>query len=140
MARTNGYTHALEQAGVPVDRKLIVPGGNYTEIGGYRGMQALLDQDVDAVFAANDMIALGAMRAIREAGLDVPSDIAVIGFDDIPFAVMSQPPLSTIRQPISLIGAETTRELIEYLEHDEPEVQQKVLPVELIVRESTLRT
>jgi LacI family transcriptional regulator len=139
MARTDGYIHALEQAGVPVDQNLIAPGGNYTEIGGYHGMQALLDQDVDGVFAANDMIALGAMRAIREAGLDVPGDIAVIGFDDIPFAVMSQPPLSTIRQPISLIGAETTRELIDYLEHDEPEAQQKVLPVELIVRESTVR-
>jgi len=139
IARTKGYIRALEKAGIPIDQNLIIPNGNYTEVGGYHGMGALLDQGVDGVFAANDMIAIGALRAIREAGLEVPHDIAVIGFDDISFAAMAHPPLSTIRQPITMIGAETTRELIEYLEQDEPEIQNVVLPVELVVRESSVK-
>jgi LacI family transcriptional regulator len=138
--RREGYLAALEQAGIPVDYDLIIPNGNYVEHGGYECMQQLLAKNVDGVFAANDMMALGALRAIREAGLDVPKDIAVIGFDGVPYAALSNPPLSTISQPIGLLGAETTKALIDLLENDPPEVTHKVLPVELVVRESTART
>ena len=138
-ARTQGYIRALEAAGIPVEEELIAHNGNYTESGGYHCMQTLLKHGVDGVFTASDMMALGAMRAIREAGMDVPRDIAVIGFDDIPYAALSTPPLSTIRQPISLIGAETARVLIEFLEHDEPTPSHTMLPVELVVRESSVR-
>jgi DNA-binding LacI/PurR family transcriptional regulator len=82
-------------------------------------------------------MALGALRAIREAGLQVPYDVAVIGFDDVPFSALSTPTLSTIRQPISLLGEETTTMLINHLESGSNQAVSKILPVELVVREST---
>ena len=82
-------------------------------------------------------MALGAIRAIREAGLRVPQDIAVIGFDGVPFSALSSPSLSTISQPIGLLGEEATRTLIYLLENDVPQALYKILPVELVVREST---
>ena len=138
--RREGYLHALESAGISADPAWIIPNGNYTESGGYRCMKQLLTQDVDGVFAANDMMALGALRAIREAGLRVPQDIAVIGFDGVPFSAVSNPPLSTISQPIGMLGEEATRTLIYLLENDVPQALYKILPVELVVRESTSKT
>ena len=137
--RTDGYIQALEAANIPIDSNLIIPDGNYTEMGGYQATQTLLDYEVDGVFAANDMMALGAMRAIREAGLKVPDDVAVIGFDDIPFAAVASPPLSTVRQPISYIGEQTVRALIETLEQNLEAPIHEVLPTELVVRESSRR-
>jgi DNA-binding LacI/PurR family transcriptional regulator len=135
--RREGYVQTMESAGITVDPAWIIPHGNYTEVGGYNGMKRLLDQSVDGVFAANDMMALGAMRAIREAGLRVPEDIAIIGFDDVPFAALSNPPLSTVRQPVGALGEEATKNLIYLLENDVPQALYKILPVELVVREST---
>jgi LacI family transcriptional regulator len=102
-------------------------------------MLTLLDRQVDAVFAASDLMAIGAIRAIRDVGLSVPNEIAVAGFDDIPFAAMATPPLTTIRQPISQLGEEVTRVLVSQLDGASSEVSQKMLPVELIVRQSTVR-
>lgn len=138
--RREGYITALKQAGMRIDYELIMPNGNYTEIGGYEAMKKLLAHDVDGVFAANDMMALGALRAIREAGLQVPKDIAVIGFDGVPYAALSNPPLSTISQPIGLLGQETTKVLIDLLENNPSQATHKILPVELVVRESTARS
>jgi DNA-binding LacI/PurR family transcriptional regulator len=84
-------------------------------------------------------MAIGAIRAIREVGMSVPDEIAVAGFDDIPFAAMATPPLTTIRQPISQLGEEVTRVLVSQLDGASSEVSQKMLPVELIVRQSTVR-
>jgi len=137
--RKAGYINALQQAGLPVEPDLIIPGGSYTERDGYQGMQMLLPQQVDGVFCPSDMIALGALRAIHEAGLRVPQDVAVIGFDGIPFAALANPPLSTIRQPIELLGIETTQMLIDLLEAVTSQASHKILPVELVVRESSLR-
>jgi LacI family transcriptional regulator len=136
--RRDNYIATLKEWKLPIDPALIVPHGNYTERGGYEAMQHLLSQQVDGVFAANDMMALGALRAIREAGLRVPYDIAVIGFDDVPFASLSTPPLSTISQPIGLLGEETTAMLIDLLENTPPQPMFKILPVELVVRDSTM--
>jgi len=138
--RKDGYIAALEQAGIPIDHDLIIPDGNYTERGGYEAMKRLLAHQVDAVFAANDMMAFGAIRAIREAGLRVPDDIALVGFDGVPMAAVSDPPLSTINQPIGKLGEETTQTLIYVLENKVPHALYKILPVELIVRESSRRT
>ena len=137
--RRAGYIHALESAGISVDPAWIVPNGNYTESGGYACMKHLLAQKVDGVFAANDMMALGALRAIREAGFQVPHDIAVIGFDDVPFSAVFSPPLSTISQPIDLLGEEATQTLIHLLNNAVPDALYKTLPVELVIRESTAR-
>jgi LacI family transcriptional regulator len=135
--RQQGYFTALQQAGLPVDLRLVAPSGNYTEASGYQGMHYLLKQGVDAVFAANDAIATGALRAIKEAGLRVPVDIAVVGFDDIPLASMTEPPLTTVRQPISQLGTRSVEKLVELLEGKCKPPCQQLLPVELIVRGST---
>ncbi len=137
--RREGYTEALESAGITVDPTWIIPDGNFTESGGYTCMKHLLAQGVDGVFAANDMMALGAIRAIREAGFLVPQDIAVIGFDDVPFSAVFSPPLSTISQPIDLLGEEATQTLIHLLDNAVPGGLYKTLPVELVIRESTAR-
>ena len=99
-------------------------------------MRQLLPHRPDAVFAASDIMAVGAMRAIREAGLRVPEDIAVAGFDDMPFAARTDPPLTTVRQPIQRTGALAAETLIDLIEHPDSRPRRVVLPVELVVRVS----
>jgi DNA-binding LacI/PurR family transcriptional regulator len=99
-------------------------------------MQKLLLANPDAVFAANDMMAAGALRAIREAGLRVPEDIALVGFDDIPMAAQLDPPLSTIRQPIKRMGSLAVETLIEAIRQPEIQPRRIVLQPELIIRAS----
>lgn len=135
--RRDGYKQALLEAGRTVDRDLIVE-GDFTQEGGRTAMQQLIAREdpPTAVFCASDTMATGAIRAIHEAGLNVPDDIAVVGFDDVPAASFSNPPLTTIRQPIYELGATAASELIAQLESDEPSRIQKRLPVELVIRES----
>ena len=135
--RQTGYLQTLEKAGIPFDPALIAPPGDFREQGGYESMQVLLEQKVDAVFAASDVMAMGAIRAIQAANLRVPEDIAVGGFDNIPLAAIHNPPLTTINQPISQLGAAGTTGLIQLLEHTAEAPIHEVLPVELVVREST---
>jgi LacI family transcriptional regulator len=136
-ARQQGYFDALREAGYPLDTTLITEPHDYTEAGGYAGMKRLLPCQVDAVFAANDVIAVGALRAIREAGLRVPQDIALSGFDDLPLARLTDPPLTTIRQPVQELGAAAVEGLIQVIEGYHTRAFQRVLPVELIIRGST---
>ena len=133
--RLTGYRRALQAAGRELDPTLIAIGDN-TEAGGYLGMQSLLPQAPDAVFAASDAMAAGALRALRDAGRRVPDDVAVIGFDDIPFAEHSDPPLTTIRQPISRMGFVAMETLADLIEHPEPQPRHVILPTELVVRSS----
>lgn len=135
--RRDGYKQALLEAGRTVDSDLIVE-GDFTQEGGHTAMKQILALDPmpTAVFVASDAMALGALRAIDEAGLDVPDDMAVVGFDDVPAASFSNPPLTTVRQPIYELGTTAATELIAHLESDEETPIQKRLPVELIVRES----
>jgi DNA-binding LacI/PurR family transcriptional regulator len=91
--------------------------------------------DLDAVFAASDLMADGALRLLRQAGRRVPEDVAVIGFDDNAVAAFAEPPLTTVRQPIQEIGRSLARQLLRML--DGEEVQDAfVLPTKLIIRES----
>ena len=99
-------------------------------------MRQLLPRQPDAVFAASDMMALGAVRAIREAGLCVPENIAVVGFDDLPQSARSDPPLTTVRQPIQRTGAMAVEMLIELIEYPNGMPHRVVLPTELVVRTS----
>lgn len=133
--RLAGYRRALKAAGIPLDHRLIVD-GQFTRVWGYAGMKRLLEQRVDGAFAFSDMIALGALDAIREAGLRVPDDIAVIGFDDLPAAAHALPPLTTIRQPVAQKGARAASLLINRIENGAGDPVQVLLPTQLVIRES----
>ncbi len=132
--REQGYTKALTEANLPV---IIGPAGNFTEAGGYEAMQSLLPRDVDAVFCASDLMAIGALRAIKEVGLCTPDDIAVGGFDDMQLAKTTDPPLTTIRQSIDRLGEVAAEGIIDILENSEKTLFQRILPVELVIRNST---
>jgi DNA-binding LacI/PurR family transcriptional regulator len=103
-----------------------------------RAMCALLESfpAVDAVFVASDLMAAGALQALRAAGRSVPDDVAVAGFDDSAIAIATNPMLTTIRQPLAEIAEETVRLLLALLEEEDAEAV--ILPTELIVRDSAL--
>lgn len=133
--RLEGYRRAFYEAGIPLDQTLIVE-GDFTHRCGYEGMKRLLEQKVDAVFAASDITARGALLAMQEAGVRVPDDVALIGFDDLPTATQVTPPLTTVRQPIEEKGARAAELLIRLIEGSLQGPQQILLPTELIIRQS----
>jgi LacI family transcriptional regulator len=103
MDRLVGYKRALRDRGIPIDEKLISP-ANFRESGAYVAAKRLIPVKPEAVFVASDLMARSAARAFKEAGLRIPEDIAMVGFDDLPPAVSEAPLLTTIRQPIIEIG------------------------------------
>lgn len=133
--RYQGYQKALKESGIRFDEKYVEE-GDFTETGGYKSLNKLLPEKPDGVFIANDTMALGAQRAIREAGLQIPEDIAIVSFDDIPGASTAEPPLTTIKQPIQKMGASAVEKLIAIIDHPESESNNVILPTKLIVRES----
>jgi LacI family transcriptional regulator len=133
--RYKGYQDALRERSLHLDPDLIIM-GDFTEACGYAGMQRLLPHRPDAVFAASDAMALGVIRAAREAGLQLPQDLAVIGFDDIPQASQAMPTLTTIRQTIQRLGTTAAETLIDMIETSAEPPRHLILPTELIIRES----
>jgi LacI family transcriptional regulator len=133
--RLEGYLAALRDRGLVAVPDLIVE-GDFTEAGGQAAMQRLLPYQPEAVFAASDMMAIGALRALREAGRRVPEDVALVGFDDIPVAARSAPPLTTVRQPIQRMGVVVAETLIDMIEHPEALPRRVILPTEIVIRES----
>jgi LacI family transcriptional regulator len=133
--RKEGYLKALIDRGRAVDPALIGE-GDFTEAGGYFAMKQLLAARPDAVFVASDMMAIGAMRAVREAGLSIPGDVAFVGFDDLPLATLPDPPLTTIRQPIYRLGIKTVEILIDLIEHGIQPPRRIIMDTELIIRDS----
>jgi LacI family transcriptional regulator len=133
--RLEGYRVALDEKGLVLDERLLVE-GDFTESGGYLAAQRLLEHKPEAIFAASDMMALGAVRAIREANLSVPQDIAVVGYDDLPPATLSDPPLTTVRQPIHHMGIELVETLLDIIENRNQRPQRKIFETELVIRES----
>ncbi|MFF0658261.1 LacI family DNA-binding transcriptional regulator [Micromonospora tulbaghiae] len=131
--RLIGYRSAITDAGLPE----LVAYGDFTRESGIAAMRELLaaDPELDAVFAASDLMAHAALRTLREAGRRVPEDVAVIGFDDIETAAYTEPPLTTVRQPIVELGRSMTRQLLRIAAGEEIE-QALVLPTELVLRES----
>lgn len=131
--RLAGYRAELRKAG----RRPVVAEGDFTRESGAVAMRRLLDDDptLDAVFVASDLMAHGALRTLRESGRRVPDDVAVIGFDDIELAGYTDPPLSTVRQPIQDLGRVMTRQLLRLVDGEliDPVV---VLPTELVLRRS----
>ena len=116
--RTQGYHQALQDAGILVDRNLVVEGDNWLHSSGYKNAKMLVKQGAafTAIFAHNDRIARGAIHALNEAGLKVPADVSVIGYDDITEAEFSDHPLTTIRQPMTEVGEAAARLLIQMIE------------------------
>jgi LacI family transcriptional regulator len=107
---------------------------------GYRPMQALLDQtrDFTAIFCFNDIAAIGAIRALKDAGLTVPGDVSVVGFDDIQSAAYSTPSLTTVRQPLLEMGRRGAQTLLDRIANSEKEFPAEiVMAPELVIREST---
>ena len=137
MKRLAGYRNGLECAGLPFRNEYVVE-GDYTHEAGCAAMRKLLSlpEPPDAVFAAGDMMALGAMRAVHDLGLRTPEDVAVVGFDDIHFASLSVPALTTIRQHKEMIGEKACEALIDLIEERIITPPRLTLPVDLVVRES----
>lgn len=133
--RLMGYQQILEEAGIPYDPAL-VHHGDFSAPAGYHGMKALLACQPDAVFASSDATALGALQAIEEAGLRVPDDIAVVGFDDLPLAVTVTPKLTTVHHPVIDKGERAATLLLDMIEGKVTGVHQEFLPAYLVVRES----
>jgi LacI family transcriptional regulator len=133
--RLEGYLEALRLRGMNADPNLITE-GDFTEEGGYAAMQHLLPQTPDAVFAASDIMALGAMRALHEAGKRIPDEVAVAGFDDMPFSARTTPPLTTVRQPIQRTGATAAETLIDMIANPSLQPRRIILPTQLVIRAS----
>lgn len=133
--RKDGYIKALLERGRDLDAALIAE-GDFTEASGYYAMQQLLPARPDAVFVASDLMAIGAMRAVREAGLMIPDDIAFVGFDDLPLATIPSPTLTTVRQPIVQFGMQAVEILIDLIENGISPARRFIMDTELIIRES----
>lgn len=149
--RLEGYRLAMRDAGLPIDERWIV-GGESTKSGGRRAMEKLLamglgrgESTPTAVFACNDLMAVGALRAARDAGLSVPEDVSVAGFDGIPLAELVEPALTTVQQSIYTLGRRLADVLLDLMEDarrssgggDVRKVRRHIVPCRLVVRGST---
>lgn len=140
--RKNGYVQALETCGLPVDHELMKE-GDYTTEGGFRCAEELLQLKPrpTAIFAANDTMAVGVIKAIQKNGLSVPEDIAVAGFDNNPYSTLVEPNLTTVDQPTNEMGAEAAQLLLKCIETGIDAIQSRrtVLKTKLCVRSSSTR-
>ncbi len=137
--RERGYRQALETHHIAFDEALLSP-GDFSEDGGYQAMTNLLRKGLrpTAVFAADDLMAMGAIIAIRESGLSIPNEIAIVGFDDIPTAKLVYPPLTTVTQFQRNVGRRAAEMVMERLTQDVPASGRSVeMPFQLIERQST---
>ncbi|MER7930781.1 MULTISPECIES: LacI family DNA-binding transcriptional regulator [unclassified Streptomyces] len=142
-ARADGYRSAIRRAGLRVPGDWVIHGG-FDRPSGHDGALALFDTALrsghaapTAVFAASDHQALGALTALRSRGLRVPQDISVIGFDDLPLAAFTDPPLTTVRQPVADMAGFAARVLLRLIDGDPVHPPRTELPTRLIIREST---
>ncbi|WP_222192689.1 LacI family DNA-binding transcriptional regulator [Modestobacter italicus] len=135
--RLAGYQAGLQAAGLEVCSDLVAE-GDFTEVGGARAMAELLDRapDLDAVFVASDPMAVGALRALREAGRRVPEDVAVVGFDDAAIAERCDPPLTTIAQPLTDMTPLLTELLLRQIEGVGGPAESRVCRTHLVRRAS----
>jgi DNA-binding LacI/PurR family transcriptional regulator len=139
--RLAGYRDALTAARIEPDFELVAE-GRFTEEGGHHAAKALLERhpDLTAIFAANDLSALGVLNAVAETGRSVPADVSVVGFDDLRLAAYTSPPLTTVRQPGVEIARLATEILIGLTEGKQAERMRHLLEPELVVRGSTRAT
>jgi DNA-binding LacI/PurR family transcriptional regulator len=138
--RLAGYHEALATAGLAVDKRLVEI-ADFSMEGGRSAMERLLRRapDVDGVFVASDLMAMGALSALQAAGRRVPQDVAVVGFDDSPLAAQSKPALSSVHQPIEEMGREMARLLTRMVASRDRAARRVILATELVVRASSRR-
>lgn len=139
--RLEGYKAAHADHNIPLDPELIFE-GDYTQSSGFNGATRFLHMEdrPTAVFASNDVQAMGVIEGIRACGLHVPKDLSVVGFDDIPMAALSNPRLTTVHQPLQEMGKIATQMLLESINNTEEKSKKTtsmILPTELIIRETT---
>lgn len=136
--RLRGYKAALADCDIPIKEELVIE-GDFLQRTGYETTKRLL-QNVDppptAIFASNDLSAFGAMEAIREAGLRIPEDISIIGFDDIPQASLVYPKLTTVHQPLEQMGRVAVKMLLERIEDRSHPPQRVTLATQFVIRDS----
>jgi DNA-binding LacI/PurR family transcriptional regulator len=136
--RLDGYREALREAGLGPGAE-IVGHGDFTHDGGAAAMEQLLDEcpDIDGVFAASDLMAAGALGVLVARGRRVPEDVAIVGYDDSPIAAATQPPLTSVRQPIEEMGPEAVHLLMDAIERAGRPPRRVVLATELVPRASS---
>lgn len=134
--RLAGYQSALKERGIAIEKGLLAF-GDYTLESGYAAMKALIRREPEAVFVASDTMALGALRALRKAALRVPEDIALVSHDDLPPAILADPPLTTVQQQIATTGQMAVEKLAQIIMTGKTcPAQHIITPVKLIVRAS----
>ncbi|WP_333637824.1 LacI family DNA-binding transcriptional regulator [Tissierella praeacuta] len=136
--RLKGYKMALKENGIPYDPNIIIE-GNYQVEGGLSAVDKLVKTDFTAIFAFNDMMAYGLFKGLQTHGLFVPKDISIVGYDDIYLSEILEVPLTTVHQPVELMGKTATNYLINLIEN---EVENNVIPThapKLVVRKSTAK-
>ena len=136
--RLAGYREAIEEAGITQDPALVAT-GDFTQESGVGAMERLLNdrRDIDAVFAASDLMAAGAMSVLEAAGRRIPQDVAVVGYDDSPVASTLRPRLTSVHQPIEEMGREMARLLIDQVEGRDTVQRRVILATELVKRASS---
>jgi LacI family transcriptional regulator len=135
--RLAGFRDALAAAGLKLRQSFVIH-SDFRQTGGRTAMQQLLDlpKRPQAVFVANNLMTLGALQAIHERGMDIPNDIALVGFDDMPWSTSLRPPLTAVAQPVEEIGRVAAELLLERLATPGQPARRIVLPTRLIVRAS----
>jgi LacI family transcriptional regulator, repressor for deo operon, udp, cdd, tsx, nupC, and nupG len=131
--RISGYQHAVKQHGTPELVELSV----FTVEGGYAAAGRLLEQGVTGIVCGSDLMALGAIRAVRFRGLAVPNDVSVIGYDDSPLMAFTDPPLTTVRQPVREMSTAAVAALIDEINGHGPPTSEYVFRPDLVVRGTT---
>lgn len=136
--RTKGYRRALSEAGLPFNESFVFE-GDWSASSGQAALVALLEQGTTptAVFAQNDRMAMGVLRAARDANLQVPGQLSVIGVDDMPLSSYFDPPLTTMRQDMPQIGQEAIRMLMSIIQKKNVDLQGIKFPAQLVIRQST---
>ena len=139
--RLAGYRRALERAGLPPDDALIRVGDFTTPSGRDLTSRLIMaSPGIDGLFVAGELMAYGALDALHRLGRRIPDDVAVVSFDDLPGAATTDPPLTSIHQPVEQIGREMTRLLLAHLDDNDRIARQVILGTHLVVRESSMRT
>lgn len=141
LVRSRAFRHAIRDHGLDEDTSLVVECAYWNEAEGARALRSLLDRGTQftAIVAGTDLIALGCYDVFAERGICCPDDISVVGFNDMPFLDKLRPPLTTVKVPHYAIGAEAARMLIETIEEPGRHARSLLLPLSLVVRQSTAR-
>ncbi|MFN8414413.1 MAG: LacI family DNA-binding transcriptional regulator [Anaerolineales bacterium] len=136
--RTEGYRRALEEAGIPFDATKVIE-GDWSATSGQSALLSFVEQGrvPTAVFAQNDRMAMGVLHAARDVNIKVPSQLAVIGVDDMPLSSYFDPPLTTMQQDMPRIGREATRMLLDIIDKKSTDLREVKLSAQLVVRQST---